>query len=127
MAKVDLELAIAKALTQGPLRPIELQELQAIDSKAMLVDHSLDYSQMEQVMSWCRREEYRLRAQDKYIRQGDEFAYGGPRGEGERSRGYAGERHGTSHPPLQEAKKLSSRELRALIREEKRKLNRRRR
>ena len=115
MAKIDLELAIVKALTQAALRPVELQELQSLDSRALMVEHDLDYPQMEQVMSWCRREEYRMRAQDKYLRYGEEFEYGGPRGE-ERARGYGGERLGTSHPPLQESGKVTATKLRRVIR-----------
>ena len=127
MAKVDLELAVAKALTQARLRPVELHELQSVGSSHLLTEMGLDYHQMETVMNWCRHEEYRMRAQDKYIKYGEEYSYGGPRGEGPREKGYAGERHGSGHPPLQEVRSLSTREIKRIIREEKARLRRLRR
>ena len=124
MAKVDLELAVVKALTQAQLRPVECHELQSVGASHLITEMGLDYRQMEQVMNWCRHEEYRMRAQDKYIKYGDEYSYGGPRGEGPRNRGYAGERHGTGHPPLQEVRKLSAQDIKQIIKEEKARLRR---
>jgi len=65
-AKKDLELAVVKALCQAPLRPVELNELLAINTADLMRDHGCDLFMAEQVATHIKSEQYRLRAQNLY-------------------------------------------------------------
>jgi hypothetical protein len=65
-AKKDLELAVFKALSSSPLRPVELNELLAVNESDLMRDHGCDLYMAEQVVNFAKYEQYRLRAQNLY-------------------------------------------------------------
>ena len=65
-AKKDLELAVFKALSSSPLRPVELNELLAVNESDLMRDHGCDLYMAEQVVNFAKYEQYRLRAQNMY-------------------------------------------------------------
>jgi hypothetical protein len=95
--KVDLDLAVVKAMTRAPLTLDELKTLQEMDTSVLIVEHGLDYMQAEEVMNWAKHESQRLTAQHV---------------------------SGLRNPGLSESRsrKISGRRLRRIITEEKAKL-----
>ena len=65
-AKQDLELAVIKALSSAPLRPVELNELLSVNDSDLMRDHGCDLYMAEQVVNFAKYEQYRLRAQNLY-------------------------------------------------------------
>ena len=75
-AKVDLELAVIKALDRAPLTVIELQELLALNARDLMVDHDLDYVLAERVVEHAKHETLRLQAQNLQTRiDGVDFGF----------------------------------------------------
>ena len=66
-AKIDLELGVAKALCQAPLRPSELTELLFVSVADLMRDHDCDLYMSEMIKQHAKLEQYRLRAQNQYI------------------------------------------------------------
>ena len=64
-AKADLELAIVKSLEKAPLTLTELQELQDLGERDLMVDHDLDYVLASRVLAHAKSENYRMRAQNQ--------------------------------------------------------------
>ena len=63
--KVELELAIVKALDKAPLTIAELQELGALGVRDLMVDHELDYLLAEKILNHVKHEMLRLQAQNQ--------------------------------------------------------------
>lgn len=69
--KADLELAVVKCLSRSPLRPEELKELLSITQSDLIKDHGLDLYMAEQVKLHTNREQFRLRAQNLFVKDSE--------------------------------------------------------
>lgn len=62
------ELAIVKCLSRSPLRPEELHEVLTLTQSDLIRDHGLDLYMAEQVKLHATHEQFRLRAQNQFVR-----------------------------------------------------------
>jgi len=63
-AKADIEVAIVKSLGGARLTLTELQELQDLTERDLMIDHDLDYILATRVRTHMKSENYRMRAQN---------------------------------------------------------------
>ena len=112
-ARSDLELAIVKSLSKAPLNPTELDEVLSITEADLLKDHELDLYMTQQIKWHAKNEQFRLRAQNLYTPlEGAEDLYP--------------EKPYTRTNPIDESSsvsKISKRQLRRIIKEEKARLS----
>jgi len=111
MAKIDLETAIIKSIDRDPLTVVELNALREMDTHTLMNEYGLLLDEANVVLKWCQEEDYRWNAQSLYTPEPDYERWRRP--------------IGSYFPALQEGqrpKKLTRRDLRKIIREEKQRL-----
>jgi len=112
MAKADLEAAIIKSIDRDPLTVVELNALREVDTHILMSEYGLWMDEANTVLKWCQEENYRWNAQSLYTDVPDYDRWVRP--------------EGSYFPALKtegrKVKKLSPRDLRRIIKEEKAKL-----
>ena len=112
MAKADLEAAIIKSIDRDPLTVVELNALREVDTHVLMTEYGLWMDEANDVLNWCQEENYRWNAQSLYTDVSDYKRWERP--------------EGSYFPALKtegrKVKKLSPRDLRRIIKEEKAKL-----
>ena len=112
MAKADLEAAIIKSIDRDPLTVVELNALREMDTHTLMGEHGLRMDEANVVLKWCQEEDFRWNAQSLYTDVPDYDRWVRP--------------EGSYFPALKtegrKVKKLSPRDLRRIIKEERVKL-----
>tara|TARA_Y100000310_G_C20527250_1_gene736673 strand:- start:612 stop:974 length:363 start_codon:yes stop_codon:yes gene_type:complete len=112
MAKADLEIAIIKSIERDPLTVEELNALRGMDTHTLMSEHGLWLDEANVVLKWCQQEDFRWNAQSLDTDVPDYERWVRP--------------EGSYFPALKtegrKVKKLSRRELRMIIKEEKMRL-----
>ena len=72
MALKDNELTVVKALASSPLTLEEIEMINDLDIRDVMVEHGLDHVLAEKVKNWATSEYYRHRAQNQFTRLKDD-------------------------------------------------------
>lgn len=70
-SKATLELAVIKCLAETNLTPSELTEVCAISESELMSDHGCDLFMAKNVKLHCKKELFRLRAQNQFTKMDD--------------------------------------------------------
>ena len=64
--EADIEAGIAKSLGGASLSLAEINELELLQTRDLMIDHGLDYLMAERVRVHVQKEQYRMQAQDQF-------------------------------------------------------------